>query len=304
MVLTPGPVAVTGADGFIGAALCAHLAASGVELRRITRASHGDLADAPEELLASTLAGVHAVVHLAGRAHVMAEKAPDPEAAFRRANVTATERLARAAVRAGVAQFVFASSVKVNGEGSAPGRPLRPDDPPAPQDAYARSKLAAERALAGIAAAAPMRVVVLRLPLVYGAGCKGNFRALWDAVAQGRWLPLGAIDNRRSLLALPNAVDAVAAALDAPAGTHFAADAASVSTPALVRAIATAQGKPGNLAFVPVPLLRLAGRFTGRRAAIERLTSSLEVDASSFTAATGWQPRVTLADGVAAILSP
>jgi nucleoside-diphosphate-sugar epimerase len=116
-------------------------------------------------------------------------------------------------------------------------------------------------------------------------------------------LPLGAIDNRRSLLALPNLVDALADATGAPAGTYFVTDAASVSTPQLVRAIAAVQGKPANLALVPVPVLRFAGAVTGRRAVVERLTSSLEVDASSFIAATGWNPRYTLADGLAAMIS-
>jgi nucleoside-diphosphate-sugar epimerase len=292
-------VAVTGADGFIGRALVARLREEGRDVRAITRATHGDLAAIDLARLASSLRDVDTIFHLAARAHVMDERAADPDAAFRAANVTATGRVARAALDAGVRRFVMASTVKVNGEATQPGRPFRVDDLAAPQDAYARSKWDAEQLLAEVVANAPMSAVVLRLPLVYGPGVRGNFRKLWDAVAQRRWLPFAAIDNRRSLVGLGNLVDAFIAAMPAPAGTWFVADAESVSTPQLVRAIAEAQQVETNLAYVPAPLLRLAGVLTGRRAAIERLASSLEVDARSFCNASGWQPRRTLEDELA-----
>jgi nucleoside-diphosphate-sugar epimerase len=139
-----------------------------------------------------------------------------------------------------------------------------------------------------------MEVVVLRLPLVYGPGVKGNLRALIDAVRKRRWLPVGAIDNRRSVLgvdSLLDALDAAIAAPSAPRGVHFVTDAGSVSTPGLVRAIADALGVAPRIASVPVPLLRIAGLLSGRRAAIARLAGSLEADPSSFVAATGWTPR-------------
>jgi len=303
MVLTTSPVVVTGSNGFIGRALCAQLAAEGVATRALSRADYGDLATADDGLLDDALRGAGAVVHLSGRAHVMRETSANPPDAYRVANAVATERLAHAASRAGAARFVFASTVKVNGDASPRGRAFRENDPAAPADDYARSKYDAERALGQVAATGALQPVILRLALVYGPGVKGNFRVLWDAVARGRLLPLGAIDNRRSLLGLANLVDALIAAVDAPAGTYLVADAHSVSTPGLVQAIADVQGKPANLAFVPLPILRFAGSFAGRRAAVDRLTSSLEVDASAFTAATGWQPRATLAQGLAAIIS-
>ena len=139
-----------------------------------------------------------------------------------------------------------------------------------------------------------MGAVVLRLPLVYGPNARGNFRRLVDAVRKRRWLPFGAIDNRRSLLGIENLLDAIDAAIDVPhaaGGVHFVADADSVSTPELVRAIARALDTEPRLVPVPVPLLRIASRVTARAYAVERLTSSLEVDTSSFAAATGWQPR-------------
>jgi len=309
------PIVVTGAGGFIGRALVAHFASTGREHRALVRHHDDsrppkpgvhvvdDLATVPDAELHVILGGARAIVHLAGRAHVLDETSPDPAAAFASANVTATARLAHAAVLAGIERFVFASTVKVNGDASPRGRAFRENDPAAPADDYARSKYDAERALGQVAATGALQPVILRLPLVYGPGVKGNFRVLWDAVARGRLLPLGAIDNRRSLLGLANLVDALIAAVDAPAGTYLVADAHSVSTPGLVQAIADVQGKPANLAFVPLPILRFAGSFAGRRAAVDRLTSSLEVDASAFTAATGWQPRATLAQGLAAIIS-
>jgi UDP-N-acetyl-alpha-D-quinovosamine dehydrogenase len=297
-------VAVTGADGFIGRALVARLREEGFDVRAITRATHGDLAAVDPVRLASSLRGVDSIFHLAARAHVMDEREADPDAVFRAANVVVTGRIARAARDAGVRRFVLASTAKVNGEATRPGRPFRVDDPAAPQDAYARSKRDAESLLADVAANAPMSAVVLRLPLVYGPGVRGNFRKLWDAVAQRRWLPFAAIDNRRSLVGLGNLVDAFVAAMQAPAGTWFVADAESVSTPQLVRAIAEAQQVGANLVYVPEPLLKLAGVLTARRAAIERLTSSLEVDARSFCSATGWQPRRTLADELARLHEP
>jgi nucleoside-diphosphate-sugar epimerase len=244
---------------------------------------------------------VHAVVHLAGRAHVLDETEADPATAFASANVTATARLAHAAVLAGVERFVFASTVKVNGEASVPGRPFRPDDAPDPGDDYARSKLDAEQQLSEISGGAAMKPTILRLPLVYGPGVKGNFAALLDEVARATSLPLGAIRNHRSLLYVGNLVDAIDAALDAvspPTGVHFVTDAESVSVPALVAAAGKALGNPVRLQAVPVRLLRFAGQVTGRRALVDRLVGTLEADSTSFRDATGWQPRHSLAEGL------
>jgi UDP-glucose 4-epimerase len=261
-----------------------------------------DLAAATDGQLDALLAGAAAIVHLAGRAHVMAETTPDAGAAYRAANVESTVRLARAAVRAGVGRFVLASSIKVNGEASVPGRPFGPADTPAPADAYAVSKRDAERALAALAAGTALVPVMLRLPLVYGPGVGANFLALLDAVAGRRVLPLGAVTARRSLLYVGNLATAIDAALDAspaPRGVHCLADAPPVAVRDLVRALAAALGVPARLIAVPVPLLRLAGRLSGRTAAIRRLTAPLEVDAGSFRQATGWTPSATLEQGLA-----
>lgn len=295
-------VVVTGAAGYLGAAVCARLAARGVPCIGLVRAAVpaslaavdvraiGDLATVDAAALDAVLGGARAVVHFAGRAHVPAGS--QAAAALMRDNVEAARRVAQAAARRGVAQFVLASSVKVNGERTSPGRPFRPDDPADPQDDYARSKLAGEAAVRDALAGGPTSLAVLRLPLVYGPHAPANFARLVEAVAQGRPLPLRAVHNRRSLLGLDNLADAVEAAVQAQlVGTHFVADAEAVSTPDLVRAIAAALGRPARLVAVPLALLRLAGRLAGQSAAIARLTESLEVDTSSLARASGWQPR-------------
>jgi nucleoside-diphosphate-sugar epimerase len=295
-------VAVTGAGGFIGRALCARLEEQGRTVRRLVRESAGnqgdevalDLERAQPEALARVLDGAFAVVHLAARVHRMEDSDADVEAAHRLANVDVTERLALAAVTAGVRRFVFASTVKVNGEATPRGRAFRAGDAPSPQDAYARSKLAAERTLAQVSSGTSMLATTLRLPLVYGAGARGNFRRLVDAVAARRFLPFGAIDNRRSLLGLDNLLDAIEAVLasdSAVNGAHFVADAQSVSTATLVRAIADALGVEPRLLSVPVGALKLGGALAGRGATIARLIGSLEVDASALARATAWRPR-------------
>jgi UDP-N-acetyl-alpha-D-quinovosamine dehydrogenase len=308
-------VAVTGAGGFIGSALIAHFRETGRPSRAVVRGRDSaknlgpgaivlrDLATATEPELDALVAGAGAVVHLAARVHVMDDTSSDPVSAFRVANALATTRLVQAAIRAHVARFIFISTVKVNGESTKPGRPFHPDDPPAPQDAYARSKLEAEREVLRLAAGSTLDPVILRLPLVYGPGVVGNFLALEDEIARGRALPLGAIRNRRSVLGVANLVEAIDAALDAPVaprGVHFIADGESVSVPELTRAIAASLGIEARLRPVPVPLLRLAGLLSGRRAMVERLTRSLEVDPTSFIAATGWRPRHSLAHGLVA----
>jgi UDP-glucose 4-epimerase len=313
--LAASPVVVTGADGFIGRAVVARFVATGRAVRAQCRrppaaaaaaASYhvvADLVRAADAQLDALLAGVTAVVHLAGRAHLLDESDADPDAAYRRANVEATARLARAAVRAGVSRFVLASSVKVGGEASVPGLPLTSDAPPAPQDAYARSKRDAEHALLAVTAGSATVATILRLPLVYGPGVRANFLALFDAVARRRLLPLGAAHARRHLAYSANLVTAFEAVLDAPVappGVYYVADEPSVAVDELVRAIGAALGVPARLLRVPVPVLRLIGGLVGRRGAVDRLTTPLEVDPLPFARATGWTPPHTLADGLAA----
>ncbi len=314
-----GTVVVTGADGFVGRALVPFLAARGAEVRGLVRALDGataaradflsivDLAEIDERTSALVLGGACAVVHLAARVHRPRTHGDDEAAAMRRTNVAATQRLARAAAAAGVAHFVFASTVKVNGEVTLPGRPFRESDPPDPHDAYAASKWEAEQALAAIAAETRMRVTSLRLPLTYGPGAKGNFAALARAVRAGVPLPFARIANRRSVLGVGNLCDALAAVLASEAREdrgravpYFVADAQPVATPELVRALAQAMGVPPRLFAVPPGWLQFLGACAGRAEAVERLVGSLEVDTNLFRAHFAWSPPQSLAAGLAA----
>ncbi len=305
-------IVVTGADGFVGTALAAQLRLTGRRFRGLVRAFKADSAVAPEhqavgdlstvsdEALVRALAGADVIVHLAGRAHVMRKRLLDPARAYHEANVVATERLARAASRAGVRRIVFVSSIKVNGETTSPGRPFRADNPPRPYDHYAKSKRDAEQMLTDIARASGLSLAILRPPLMYGPCVRGNFLTLWRAVARGVPLPLGRIDNRRHLLYVGNLVHAIVALIDGAAGegTWLIADRESVSTPELARRIAAALRQRARLVPLPVGLLKFAATAAGQRALVPRLTDSLEVDASPLAARIGPLPY-SLDEGLA-----
>lgn len=308
MTAGPSQVLVTGADGFIGRALCEALAASGHKLRKAVRAPRGDAADAiavgdigPDTDWRPALEGVDCVVHLAARTHVLRETAADPLAEYRRINVAATERLAREAAAVGVWRFAFLSSAKVHGDSSGL-RPFTEDDAPRPEDGYGTSKWEAEQALARVAAETGLQVVVLRPPLVYGPGVKGNFLRLLRLVARRAPLPLGAIDNRRSLLYVGNLADAIVKAADTPRParwTYLVADGEDVSTPDLVRRLAAALGVKPRLLSFPLAPLKLAATLAGRRAELARLTGSLQVDSSRLRRELDWRPRYSLSQGLA-----
>ena len=294
-------VLVTGASGFIGRAACAAFAKRGWQVRAGVR-THSRIEGA-QPVRGSLeqgwpLAGVDVVVHLAGIAHQI--HAQNAEAVYRAMNCEATERLARAAMQAGVRRFIFMSSIKVNGERTPIDRPFRASDAPQPEDRYARSKRDAERALAGLGG--KMEVVVVRPPLVYGPGVRANFLRLMRLVDR-RWpLPFGAIRNRRSLVYVGNLADLIVAAstADAAAGrTLLVADGDDLSTPQLISGIGSALGKPARLIGVPVGLLRLGGALTGMGAEIGRLVDSLVVDAGETRERLGWRPPFSVAQGIA-----
>jgi nucleoside-diphosphate-sugar epimerase len=320
-----GGVVVIGAAGFLGRAVCAELTARGTRCRAIVRAAPagnagsveavpggnvgsalavpggdvemqvvGDLAAVEPAALAAALEGCDAVINLAGRAHMARGNREDALARLRRDNVTAAWHVARAAALAGTPRVIHVSSVKVNGEWTEPGRPFRPTDVPDPKTAYGHSKLAGERVVQEALAGTSTALAILRLPLVYGPGAPANFARLVRAVRRRRLLPLGAIDNRRQLLGLANGAEGLVRAATSPrvvVGTHYLADASSVSTAALIRAVAAALECEPRLLAVPPAVLRVAAVLSGQRAAIERLTRSLEVDITSLTDALGWQPR-------------
>jgi len=307
------PILVTGANGFVGTALCNRLVAAGHRVRGALRRRDrlwksvdgvdyvqvGDIG--PDTHWAEALEGVGAVVHLAARVHVMHETAAAPLAAFRAVNVAGTERLARVAAEKGVRRFVYASSIKVNGESTAT-TPFTEADTAAPVDPYAVSKYEAEQALRLTAKETGLEVVIVRPPLVYGPGVGGNFLRLLQLVERGVPLPLALVDNLRSMIYLGNFADAltVCTAHSAAAGqTFLVSDGEDVSTPDLFRALAAALGVPARLFPFPVTLLKLGGLILGKQGEIGRLTGSLQVDSSKIRNTLHWQPRHTLADGLA-----
>lgn len=248
------------------------------------------------------LQGVDVVVHAAARVHVMRDTAPDPLRAFRAVNVDGSLHLARQAAAAGVRRFIFISSIKVNGEMSSLGQPFTALDVPAAQDHYGVSKAEAEAGLRQLAAETGMEVTIIRPPLVYGPGVKANFLSLMRWVARGIPLPLGAIhDNRRSLVALDNLVDLIVTCIDHPAAanqTFLASDGEDLSTTALLRRLAGAMEVPSRLIPVPVSMLEWGAAIVGKRAMIQRLCSSLQVDVEPTLTRLGWTPPISVDEGL------
>jgi nucleoside-diphosphate-sugar epimerase len=251
-MIAPMRVAVTGASGFIGTALVPALARRGHEVTAVPRG-------------AAPPAGCDALVHLANIAH--ASVAPD---LLREVNVEGTRRAAEQAAAAGIWRMVYVSSAKAIAE----------------DDAYARSKRAAEAALRDVRG---LEVVVVRPPLVYGPGVRANFLALMRAVDRGWPLPFASIHNRRSFVYLGNVCDAIARCLEAPraAGTYAVSDGAPLSTPALCRALGAALGRPVRLFPFPPRLLPAT------------LAGSLVVDDAALRHELGWSPPFSLEQGMA-----
>ena len=305
-------VLVTGADGFIGRAVCIDVAERGHHVIAGTRLgvavpgaqenrALGDLGqpDGKE----NRVSNIDAIVHLAARVHVMNDGDADPLAAFRRVNVDGTRRIAEAAEQEGVKRLVFLSTAKVNGEATA-GRPFSEADSPKPEDFYGQSKWEAEQILAEIGSRGRLETVVLRVPLVYGPGVKANFLSLLRLCDTKFPLPFGAItDNRRSLLFVDNLADAIAAALQHPnaAGkTFLVSDGTPVSTAGLVRIMRAALERPARLWSISPALLQLMLSLIGKAAVADRLTGSLEIDSSAILKELGWHAPRAMEAGIAA----
>ncbi|MBC8200109.1 MAG: SDR family oxidoreductase [Desulfobacteraceae bacterium] len=341
-------ILITGANGFIGQALCKRMLTDGYQVRGAVRGAEkteigylrsdvgglraevGDIG--PETDWSEALDGIVGIVHLAARVHVICESAADPLAEFRKVNTAGTLNLARQAVAAGVKRFVFISTIKVNGErtrnksrdqgsgargqekteaggqksevggqGGEPKEFFSEKDVPEPQDPYAVSKWEAEQGLLAIAEETGLEVVIIRPPLVYGPGVKANFRSLMKWVRIGVPLPLGAVHNKRSFVALDNLVSFIIHCIDHPRAASevfLISDDEDVSTTELLQKMAHAFGKRSFLLPVPVGLMIFVAGLLGKKNVADRLFGSLRVDISKARDMLGWKPVITMDEGL------
>lgn len=294
-----GRILVTGATGFVGRALVRDFAEAGRPLTLATRGRRPDVPGdvrwvtvgslGPETDWAEALAEVEAVIHLAAHVHVAPERASAQADTFDRVNHLGSARLFAEAARSGVGTFVFVSSVTVLGSASPPGGAFDDSSPPRPETPYARSKLEAERTLAGAADGSGTRLVILRPPLIAGEGVAGNLGSLARLAAWPVPLPLAGLRNRRTLLSRDNLVSALAAVLERPrAGTYLMGDAAPLSTSEIVRHLRSGAG--GRMPLLPVPsrFLKWAARRAGLAGHAQRLLGDLVLDSRRFREAFGW----------------
>lgn len=308
-------VLVTGVSGFVGKAVVHDLLKAGwyivAAVRRVQDKEKFGIVDERLSWLIvgninantewiSNLYGVETVVHCAGRAHIMQKSEENAISAYREANVTSTLRLAQQAAAAGVRRFIFLSSIKVSGEISAPGEALTEANAFAPQDAYAQSKVEAEKGLIAISETTKMEIVIIRPPLVVGPGVKGNLASVLRWVQIGVPLPLGAVHNLRSFVALDNLVSLVGLCVDhkksPQAGNQVfvVADGEDLSTTMLLQKIAIAAGRPSRLIPVPTIFISMFARILGNKSLSTRLLGNLQVDDSKVRTLLGWRPVVTL----------
>lgn len=306
-------ILVTGADGFVGSRLSLLLEQCGYQVRRAVRAAGklqlakpivvGDLATFSE--WPDILQDVDAVVHLAARAHVMADKGLGSDSRYRVVNVDATVRLAAAAARQQVRRFVFVSSIGVNGEQTS-GRAFTEEDEPAPSDTYAASKWQAEQALSRIQSETGLQLAVVRPSLVYGPGVKGNLLRLLKLVKRGLPLPLGGLRRPRSFVGLYNLCELIIACIEhsgAAGNVFLAAEPQRRSTGELLEAISTAMGQRHRIWHCPLSVLNFVAFTVGKRADLQKLQWALEVDPSRAMRVLGWQPRVSFEDGIQEMVS-
>ncbi|NMY87269.1 SDR family oxidoreductase [Pseudomonas sp. WS 5411] len=299
-------VFLTGASGFVGGAVLRRLAVDGFSVTAAVRNGSQGFEEGVDTVRFDSfegaswsehLAGVDVVVHCAARVHVMNDTETDPLAAFRKVNVEGTLNLARQAAEARVRRFVFISSIKVNGEGTEPGRPYTADDRPEPRDPYGVSKMEAEQGLRDLAGRTGMEVVIIRPVLVYGPGVKANFLNMMRWLDKGVPLPFGAIHNGRSLVALDNLVDLIVTSIvhsGAANQTFLVSDGEDLSTTQLLRRMALALDKSARLLPVPSWILSTTANLLGKKSLSQRLCGSLQVDINKTRSLLQWTPPVSV----------
>ncbi|RFC34926.1 MAG: Nucleoside-diphosphate-sugar epimerase [Candidatus Nitrotoga sp. SPKER] len=303
---------ISGASGFVGKALCTELIRRGQSVRAAVRSENLLIENTKaisvgaidsETNWADALRDVDVVIHLAARVHVMREHATDPLAEFLKVNLHGTSNLARQAACSGVKRLVYVSSIKVNGEQTSVTQSFTELDKPNPQDFYSISKWQAEQALWRIAQETGLEIVVVRPPLVYGPGVKGNFAQMLAIITKRFPLPLASVYNLRSLIYVGNLVDALIVCATHPVAaghTYLVCDGEGVSTPHLLRQLGDAMRYPAHLLPFPLSWLRILGKLSGKSDQVERLLSSLQIDSGKIRRDLNWVPPYTLQLGLQA----
>ena len=311
-------VLVTGGAGFIGRAVCQRIRSDGYysciqTIRRIDSVllpgtDSFEIGDIDENTdWSQALSGVDVVIHTAARVHDTSAEAVEQFSAYIKTNTESTLNLSRQAAAMGVRRFIFLSSIKVNGEFTKPGMPFTEEDEPRPQGAYAVSKLMAENGLQQVGRDTGMEIVIIRPPLVYGPGVKANFRTMIHSVFHRIPLPLAAITNSRSLIALDNLVDFIMTCIVHPAAANevfLVSDGEDLSTPELLLRVSSALGRSIKLIPIPVFLLLALGKLSGKTASVQRLVCSLQVDISKSRKVLGWVPPVSVGEGLRQTVQP
>ena len=314
---------VTGASGFIGKPLCQALVKSNKFVRAAVRSKNFFSQQINLDYVSmgninfntnwrEVLTNFDCIIHCAGRAHIMKETGVNVLEAYRSLNVDSTRRLAEQAAAAGVKRFIYLSSVKVNGEStdqlmyasSSLNRKKKIfmyDDIPAPEDSYGISKWEAEKVLWEVSARTGLNVIIIRSPLVYGKGVKGNLARLLKLIRTGIPLPFGLVKNQRSLIGLDNLIDIIIRCIDHPSAvgnTFLVSDGIDLSTSKLLHHIAFAMGQSVRLIPVPVYLLKITARIFGKQRDLNRLIGSLRIDSSFAQKKLDWKPPVSITEGI------
>jgi nucleoside-diphosphate-sugar epimerase len=302
---------VTGASGFVGHALMDKMLTScDYKIFAAVRKLDPDFPSAVKQWkfdgISTTtdwnnsLQGIDCIIYTAARVHIMSDTANDPLEEFRAVNTIGTLNLARQAADLGVKRFIYLSSIKVNGESTQLGMPFTEDDKFVPTDPYPLSKYEAELGLLELAKKTQMEVVIIRPPLVYGPGVKANFLSMMKWLNKGIPLPFGAINNKRSLVALDNLVDLILTCIDHPAAANqvfLVSDGDDLSTTELLQRVATSLGKKPILMHVNQQLLEIGLKLVGKKDLAQRLYASLQVDISKAKKLLNWTPAVSVDEG-------
>ncbi len=305
-------ILLTGATGFVGKALLKKLIEAEYYTSIVSR-KLGEPREFVEQMLVesidertswlSKLLGKTIVIHCAARVHMMSDDTKDPLTSFREVNTTGTLNLAKQAAEAGVKRFIYISSIKVNGETTTGSLPFTEKDIPNPLDPYGVSKYEAEEGLKKIATESDMEVVIIRPPLVYGAGVKANFLNLLKLSSTTLPLPFGLVNNKRSMVYVENLVDFIINSIEHPAAanqTFLVSDNHDLSLSSLLKLIRKSMNKPIRLIPVPVFLFKLAGLIFRKQDIVDRLVGDLQIGSNKTMSLLNWKPPYTVDQGIQA----